>query len=167
MKKFTFIFAIIGMVLLQSCSSSDDRIDHDTIAEVFEVTATFNPQNNFSRTILLNPAIYNSDKVLVYRLAGNVNGRDLWNLLPQNYFFNDGTFSHSYNFDFTNADVNIFMEGYDLAGLPPGATYNQTFRVVIIPAFASNFRVAAFDVTDYYAVISNFGINDNTIKKLQ
>ena len=100
MKKFTFIFAVIGMVLLQSCSSSDDRIDHDTIAEVFEVTATFNPQNNFSRTILLNPAIYNSDKVLVYRLAGNVNGRDLWNLLPQNYFFNDGTFSHSYYFVF-------------------------------------------------------------------
>jgi hypothetical protein len=165
MKKFTFLFAIIGMIMLQSCTTSDDRIDYDTIAEVFEVNATFNAQNGFSRTVILDPTIYSSDKVLVYRLAGIYQGRDVWNLLPQNYFFNDGTFSHSYNFDFTYADVNIFMEGYELAQLPAGDTYNQTFRIVIIPASASNFRVG-YNVNDYDSVINAFGIDDTVVKKL-
>lgn len=168
MKKITLVLTIIGMMMFQSCTREEvvrDLQDNDTISEVFEVgSVNFNPFNNFSFFGTLNPPIFPSDKVLIYRLSGVDGNRDVWRLLPQNYFFNNGTLSHSYNFDFTTNDFSIFMEGFDLAGLPPQWIQNQVFRVVIIPAFSSNFKV---DVTNYDAVMNHLGLTEDDVKTLE
>jgi hypothetical protein len=56
--------------------------------EVFEVTTSFNSNNNYSSLVEFN---HNpSDAVLVYHLCDTVNGQDIWKLMPQTYYFSDG-----------------------------------------------------------------------------
>ena len=56
MKKITLLIAFIGMITLQSCTVNEvrDNVDNDTIAEVFEVTRSFNTGNNFSTFVVRN-----------------------------------------------------------------------------------------------------------------
>ena len=67
MKKITLILVFIGMIALQGCTIEEnpDYVDNDTISEVFEVTRSFSPQNEYSSLITLNPPILDSDVVLV------------------------------------------------------------------------------------------------------
>jgi hypothetical protein len=60
------------------------------------------------------PPIYSSDVVLVYRLAGSNSQGDVWNLLPESFYFSNGALDFGYKFDYTNRDVDIYMIGNDL-----------------------------------------------------
>ena len=100
--------------------------------------------------------------VLVYRLAGTVNGRDLWEFLPETYYFADGTRDFSYNFNFTNSFVDIYLNGNDLISVPSGNRLNQIFRIVVVPANLIN----AVDKNNYQSVMDTLKINEIHIKKI-
>ncbi|WP_338375226.1 hypothetical protein [uncultured Flavobacterium sp.] len=168
MKKITLVLAFIGMITLSSCTVNEvverDIVDYDTISEVFEVTTSFSSNNNFSRLVTFNPPIYSSDMVLVYRLSGYSNGTDYWKLLPETFYFNDGTLDYKFNYNFTRYDVELYMEGFELWNLSTQITNNQTFRIVVIPAAFTN--KSAVDYSDYNATIEMLGYTNSEIKKL-
>lgn len=169
MKKLTLILAFIGMITLNSCSNDDD-VDNDTIAHAIEFPpVNFNSAGGYG--VFLNyPQIYSSDMVLVYRLAGNDGGLDVWSLLPETFYFDDGTLDFRYNFDFTSTNVNVYLEGFDLPGINPNYTSNQIFRVVIIPAYLTNKSVSGkntVDFKDYNAVVKAYHIKESDIKKMK
>jgi hypothetical protein len=170
MKKITLFLMLIGMITLQSCNNDDPipvQIDNDTISEVIEITnVNFTTQNNFSALVTINPPIFNSDMILVYRLDNVINGQDVWRLLPQTYFFGQGA-ELDYNFDFTTTDVSIFIDANfnpDTAGFQ--WTRNQIFRIVIIPGFFGN-RMAFTDFSNYNATIEQFGLKDKPIRQIK
>ena len=170
MKKITLVLAFIGMITLSSCSREeviiqDDGIDFDTIAEVFEVTTTFGPVNDYSSLVTFNPPIFNSDMILVYHLYDVVNGDDVWRLLPQTYFLGSGV-ALDYNYDFTRFDVNLFLESnVNLNTIPVTWTNNQTFRLVVVPgAFGKNSKI---DYSNYKATIDMLGYTNSKIIKLK
>ncbi len=168
MKKITLVLAFIGMITLNSCTVNEvverDIVDYDTISEVFEVTTSFGTNNDFSRLVTFNPPIYNSDMVLVYHLYDVVNGSDVWRLMPQTYYFDNGA-ELDYNFDFTRYDVNLFLDSnFNLDSFSSAWTQNQTFRIVVVPAAFTNRSVV--DYSDYNATIKMLGYEKSTIKKL-
>lgn len=155
---YTLLIAL-SFILFQSCTIEDNTeyIDNDTISEAFEITTSFNSTNGYSKLVTLNPAIFNSDVVLVYRLSGvTTQGNDIWKLIPEMYFFNDGTLDFGYKFDFTKNDVRIFMVGNELQTVVSEYKTNQVFRIVIVPAYFSK----TVDITNINAVLSALKINE-------
>ncbi len=171
MKKFTIFFAIIGMLSFQYCTVHDTTpiktTDNDTISEVWEFTRSFTTTNNFSNLITFPHAIYTSDMVLVYRLSGVSSGADVWKLLPESYFMGNGTLDFRYDFDFTRYDVNIFMDGFDLAGVSNSYRTNQVFRVVVIPGYFGNKNTNTVDFKDYKAVLNAYHIDPTRVLKIK
>ena len=165
MKKIITLIAVVGMLSLQSCTTTTDTnyVDNDTVSEVFETNAvSFTPTNNYIIRYNFPATIYDSDVVLVYRLAGVVNGKDLWEFLPETYYFADGTRDFSYNFNFTNTYVDIYLNGNDLISVPSGNRLNQIFRIVIVPAsFATSLKSK-----NYIAVMAALNIKENQIQKI-
>lgn len=167
MKKILTLFAIVGLVAFSSCSS-DDVPDNDTISEVYEVSnVNFTAANDYNPIIPLNPAIFDSDMVVLYRLAGVENGQDVWKMTPELYYFANGTFNFGYNFNFTKNDVSIYLDGNDLASVATTFRTNQIFRIVIIPGYFSNKSVNKPDFSDYNAVIKKYNIDDSNLKKIK
>ncbi|WP_338645733.1 hypothetical protein V5J73_10640 [Flavobacterium sp. KS-LB2] len=164
MKKITLFLVFIGMMTLQSCEVTEinDTVDNDTISEVFEVTTSFNSNNNYTTLVTFNPPIYSSDVVLVYHLYDTVNGEDIWKLMPQTYYFSDGG-ELDFNFDYTRYNVNIFLSAnFSLNTLPSSWTQNQTFRIAVIPA---NFA-ATVNKNNIDAVMSALKVDKTEIQKI-
>lgn len=165
MKKFTLILAFIGMITLQSCNTNDD-IDNDTIAEVFEYSNVNFLPNDYSVLLEYPHPIFTSDMVLVYRLSDITNqGDDIWKPLPETFYFDDGTLDFRYDFNFTQFDAEVYMDGFDLAGLSSSVRLNQVLRVVVIPAFLG--KTNSVDLNDYNAVVKAYNIDENKIIKVQ
>lgn len=154
--------------MLQSCTVNEveDNVDNDTISEVFEVTTSFGTSNNFSRIVNFNPPIYTSDMVLVYHLYDVVNGSDVWRLMPQTYYFDNGA-ELDYNYDFTRYDVNLFLDSnVSLSSFSSSWLQNQTFRIVVVPGYLSGKGIAV-DHSNYDETLKMYGLEDAKIKKLQ
>lgn len=166
MRKFTLVIAFIGMITLQGCTKSSNSTDNDTISEVFEYSNVNFLPNSYSVVLNFPHTLYTSDMVLVYRLSGIYQGSDIWKLLPETYYFDDGTLSFRYDNDFTRYDAEVHLEGYDLAGLSNDFKLNQVLRVVVIPAYVTN-KMSKVNLNDYNAVIKAFHINENKIIKVQ
>lgn len=173
MRKITLILALIGMITLQSCTKEeiivqDDGIDYDTISEVFEYTnVDFNSANGFGVYLDYPYTIYNSDMVLVYHLYDNVNGQDVWRLMPQTYYFNGGG-ELDYNFDFTTTEAFVFLDAnFDMNTLDASWTQNQIFRVVVVPANFGNRMATSLDYNDYNAVIKYYNIDEAKMSKIK
>ena len=165
MKKITLIVAFIGMITLQSCSNNDNNIDNDTISEVFEYTNVNFLPNDYSVVLIYPHSILSSDMVLVYRLSGSFQGEDIWKLLPETYYFDDGTLDLRYDFDFTRFDAELHLEGFDLAGVSNGYKLNQIFRVVVVPGYFG--KNSKMNFNDYKAVIKVLNINESKLIKIQ
>jgi hypothetical protein len=171
MKKITLLLAFIGMITLQSCVREEvvvqDTFDSDTISEVFQYNnVNFTSGNGYTVLLDFPHSIYNSDMVLVYRRAGNSSAGAIWKLLPETYYFDDGTLDFGYQNDFTRFDAEVTLFGFDLPGLSSDFRLNQTFRVVIIPGFFGNRSANPVDFKDYEAVINYYGINDENVKEI-
>jgi len=159
MKKITFVLAVIGMITLGSCSTNNDNVDNDTISEVFRYNGVNFLPNDYSVVLDFPHSIYESDMVLVYRLSGYFQGEPIWKLLPETYYFDDGTLDFRFDNDFTRFDTEVHLEGFDLANLSNDVKLNQTLRVVVIPAaFGKRDTV---DFKDYKAVVKAFHIDDS------
>jgi len=177
MKKLLSLVSIV-LFTFASCSSDDGGIGPqgppgppgedglDGLGWTFEETVNFQyfqDLNMYSAFITIpenvatiNP---NADAVLVYRLEV-ADGTDTWSLIPQNFFLEGGIIQYVYNH--TASDVEILIDGnFNLSNLSTGFTNDQTFRVVVVPSdFAVDHDV---DVSDYRAVMSALGIQENEI----
>lgn len=164
MKKITLFLVFIGMMALQSCEVTEvyDDVDNAPRNEVFEVTTSFNSNNNYSSLVTFDPPIYTSDSVLVYHLYDVVDGQDVWKLMPQTYYFNDGG-ELDFNFDYSRFNVKIFLEAnFNLNTLPLTWTQNQTFRIVVIPdGFSKTVNKNNID-----SVMSALNVNKSEVKKV-
>jgi hypothetical protein len=110
-------------------------------------------------------SIFSSEMVLVYRLSDVFQGEDVWKLLPETYYFNDGTLDYRFDYNFTRFDAEVYLEGYDLGGLYCSVRLNQVFRVVVIPAaFGKN---STADYSDYNKVVKAYNIDESKIIKIQ
>lgn len=165
MKKITLFLVFIGMMTLQSCEVTevyDAPIVNTPRTEVFEVTTSFSSSNNFSSLVVFDPPIFNSDSVLIYHLYDVVNGQDVWKLMPQTYYFNDGG-SLNYNFDYTKFDAKIYLSAnFNLKTLDASWTKNQTFRIVIVP----NGYAKTMNKNDINSVLSALNVSKGEIKKI-
>lgn len=164
MKKIITILVLLGMFSLQGCTTATEPnyVDNDTISEVIEVTTSFNSTNNYSKLVSLVPPIFTSDMILVYRLSAIVNGQDVWKLLPETFFYADGTMNFGYNYDFSKNDVNIYMVGNDLPSVTNPFRVNQVIRIVIVPGKLVN----AIDKNNYLQVINALNINKDHVQKI-
>ncbi len=169
MKRIFLLLTVAAMTAFTGCSNDDDRVDRDTISEVFEINqnTTFTAANNYTINYTLNPQIYSSDMILVYRLSGTNGGNDVWEALPQTYYFNSGADDLMYTFDFSVNDLNIYIDSTFPAEDAPAFSVNQVFRVLIIPAYNSGAKTSnAVDLTDYNAVMQAYNLSDKNIKTI-
>jgi hypothetical protein len=170
MKKITLVLAFIGMITLQSCTVNEDNgngIDNDTIGEVWEYNNNVNFlfSNNYTSTLFFPRQTYNSDMILLYRLDGVVNGQDIWKIMPQTFYFNDGTLDFRYDFEFTTTKAVVYLEGFDLEGISTAFRTNQVIRVVVVPGFFG--KNGTIDYSDYNSVINAYNIDESKIIKIQ
>ena len=166
MKKIITILAVIGMFSLQGCTTTTDSnyVDNDTIAEVFElknINFVFDSTDGYIIYQKLTPTIYDSDVILIYRLAGTLNSNTpIWQPIPRTLFLSQGELD--YDFDFSKEDFTIYAGGTYKFSLTPQYLNNQTFRIVIVPgSFA-----ASVDTHNYNAVMSALKIKENQIQKI-
>jgi hypothetical protein len=157
MKRILSLISVFAL-LLTSCEGDPgppgfdglDGLDGEIIASsAFEIEVDFNAANNFEFIEPYGFTVLPSDVTLVYILWDTSNGLDIWRLMPQTVTFDDG--SLVYNFDFTQEDVRLFLDGTtDFNALDNVWTQGQIFRVVVIPAD----NIDGIDVSNINAVLN-------------
>jgi hypothetical protein len=149
----------------------EDGLDGDSfLGTVFEIQGDFTSENDFSLYFAFpeSTVVYESDVVLVYILweqttieGGEV--LDVWRLLPQTVFLDEGILQ--YNYDFTYADVLIFLGGtIDFNTLLPGEAEDQIFRIAILPADYAESK--SLDVSDYNSLMKSLNFNPDAVRKI-
>jgi len=142
------------------------------VAQSFETTVDFTaPDYSVFVPYPSNIEVFPNDMTLIYILFDEVPGNnggtvDVWRLLPQTLYTDFGEFQ--YNFDFTNGDATIFLDGpasTNFNNLTTADLNNQTFRIVILPAELANNPL--LDVTDYNAVMNLANLNTDDIIKIE
>lgn len=141
MKKIFLFLAVASASFFASCSSDDDApsyIDNDTYAESFDVNVnlTLDATGRYSVLVPLDPPIFNSDVVLVYRRMVDNEGFTVWQPIP-NTIFLGGTDEVNYDFNFRPNDVSIIADGTINLAANLQFINNQTFRIVLVPAFVA------------------------------
>lgn len=133
------------------------------VGEVFEIIGDFTQDGNFGLSGGYGFDILESDKVLIYRLADlDPEGNDIWKLIPQVVFHQNGIFT--YDYDFTFYDYSIYMSGeFDLNSLEAGFTDDQVFRVLIVPADRIDLRM---DFSDHYGVLKMLKVDEEDIQRI-
>lgn len=157
MKRILSLISVFAL-LLTACEGEPgppgfdglDGLDGAIIASsAFEIEIDFNAANNFEFIEPYGFTVLPSDVTLVYILWDTSNGQDIWRLMPQTVTFVDG--SLVYNFDFTQQDVRLFLDGTtDFNALDNVWTQGQIFRVVVIPAD----NIDGIDVSNINAVLN-------------
>jgi hypothetical protein len=155
----------------QNGQDGEDGLDGDSfLGTVFEIQGDFTSENDFSLYFAFpeSTVVYESDVVLVYILweqttieGGEV--LDVWRLLPQTVFLDEGILQ--YNYDFTYADVLIFLGGtIDFNTLLPGEAEDQIFRIAILPADYAESK--SLDVSDYNSLMKSLNFNPDAVRKI-
>ncbi len=166
------LLLITTAALLWSCEGpigpegppGQDGLDGVTIVgEVFEIGGSFTQDGNFGLRGEYGFDILESDKVLIYRLADlDQDGNDIWKLIPQVVFHENGIFT--YDYDFTFYDYSIYMSGdFDLNSLEAAFTDDQVFRVLIVPADRIDLRL---DFSDHYGVLDMLKVDEEAIPRI-
>lgn len=169
MSKIIMLLVVIAIgTSFMSCAGPEGpRGETGPDSSVYEYrNVSFNPSNQytFSRGISLKL----EDNVLIYRLSGVINSTTpVWQLIPRTIYFDNGD-EFDYDYDFTRVDFAIYVGGnYDYT-TETLLLNNQIFRVVVIPAqFVNRGVIKNLDLTDYYAVVKAYNIDENSIKKIK
>jgi hypothetical protein len=156
MKKLLSLIVITSLLFV-SCSDGEpgppgqdglDGLDGvNIVGQAFEVEVDFvGDEYSIFADIPGNIEVLDSDIVLVYWLEAVEDGADVWSMLPQTFYFDDGQFQYNYNH--TAFDVNIYLQGnIDLGTLGDAYTQDQIFKIVVLPVdYATN---ASFDVSNF------------------
>lgn len=163
MRKLFTLLALVGVLSLQSCTITDDVYVEDTsVSQVFEVPTSFTASNNYSKQIIFNAKLYASDEVLVYRLIGSAQGKNIWKLLPEAHYFNDGAFDFGYEFDYSSRDVTVYLVGDNLNTVPTSFRLNQVLQVVIVPGSYAK----TINKNDYFDLVSKLHLKESAIQKI-
>jgi len=186
MKNLSIAFLSVVVIFLNACEGpigpqgppgqrgEQGEPGVNIVGSVFEIITDLTASGNFG--ILVNfqdefgLEVLPSDAVLVYILWDEIedsegNPLPIWRQLPQTVFLEDGMFL--YNFEHTDLDVDIFLEGpYDFNTLPDVWTIDQVFRVVVVPADFINTN-ARYDFSDYHATLELLGIDDSDVKRIE
>jgi hypothetical protein len=152
-------FISVFALLLTSCTGDQGPPGFDGpqgppgrefVGSAFEIVIDFNAADNFEFFEPYGFEVFPSDVTLVYIEWEVDNGAPIWRLLPQSvYFDNDSVLV--YNFDFTQQDVRIFLDGTtNFNTLDPIWTRNQAFRIVVLPAG----NVDGMDVSNLETVLN-------------
>ena len=158
----------VSVLLLFSCEGEQGPPGFDglngidggiIVSNAFEIQVDFNLANNYEIIEPYGFDVYPYDVTLVYILWETLDGQDIWRLIPQSVEFPDGMLT--YNFDFTQNDVRLFLDGTtNFSLLAPEWTDNQVFRVVVVPAD----NVDGLDISNLNAVMKANNI-ESFIKK--
>jgi len=179
MKKIFLLLTVFGIITLSSCTGPQGPPGYpgqngvngtngvNVSSEVFElknINFGLNSNNQWTYYQTLNPVIFDSDNLLIYRLTGTIDANTpIWQLIPRTLFLSQGELD--YDYDYSKQDFTLYAGGtYDISTTP---TYinAQTFRIVIVPGYFSSKRQAV-DLNDYNAVIKAYGLNDTNVKVL-
>lgn len=160
MKKIFLLLSIVGSLTFTGCSKDDDHDTYSQTVDLNDVDLGYDVNTGrYALVYPLNPNIYDSDVVLVYRKV-NDDGYIVWQPLPRTLYLSDGN-EVDYDFNFDTQSLLIYSDATFDLGTAPEFTDHQTFRVVIVPSgFAST-----VDVNDYNAVMS--AINQSGMKVQQ
>lgn len=172
MKKITSIILLFTAVLILSCEGPVGPPGQDgeaLIGTIFEMQGDFKASNNYELYFNFpnNFEIYDTDVVLVYILweTTTVNGNqtDVWRLMPQSRFIDNGVIQ--YNFDHTVNDVRVFLETtFDYGDLLPSETDDQIFRIAVLPADFMATKKSA-EINDLNILMNSNELIFNVIKK--
>jgi hypothetical protein len=177
MKTITRIFILAAFTIFMACEGpaglpGQDGLDGDSlIGSVFEIEGDFTAANDYSLYFSFPTTIkvFDSDVVLVYILWEQVQSNsggalDVWRLLPQTIILSEGILQ--YNYDFTKADVQVFLEGsIDFRTLLPSEALDQVFRIVVLPASFANSK--SVDILDLNSLMKSMGTNPFKIEKIE
>ncbi|PWA07439.1 hypothetical protein [Flavobacterium psychrotolerans] len=174
MKKIVALLAVVVLTVFSSCEGpqgmpgANGQNGYSAESEVFElknINFGYDANKGYNIYQTLNPQIYASDNILIYRLSGTIDASTpIWQLIPRTLFLSQGELD--YDYDFSKEDFTIYAGGtYDLSQTP---TYiqSQTFRIVIVPGYFSGKSTRKVDLNDYDAVIKAYNINDTQVKVL-
>lgn len=185
MKTITGIILVFALAFLASCEGEPgppgrdglDGLDGESfLGSVFEIEGDFTSSNNYNLYFQFpsNITVYDTDVVLVYILwdiaeDNSGNPIDVWRLLPQTVVLrNENTGNDEvlqYNFDYTFADVQVFLEGtIDFNTLLPAETDNQVFRIVVFPA--DFITQKGLDISDYSMMMKSLGVKKDLAQKI-
>ena len=180
MKTITGIILVFALAVLASCEGEPGPPGRDGqngqdgesfLGSVFEIEGDFTSQNDYTLYFEFPGSItvYDTDVVLVYilwEIAEDNSGEliDVWRLLPQTVVLDEGVLQ--YNYDYTFADVQVFLEGtLDFNTLLPAETDDQIFRIVVFPA--DFITKKALDVSDYNLLIQSLGVKKDFVQKIE
>ena len=177
MKTITGLFLMLLFAVFSSCEGPVGPVGPpgppgepgvNILGSVFEIEGNFeSPEYTISFEFPDDFEIYDSDVVLVYILWSQENELDIWRLLPQTQIFEDDQGNVDvvqYNYDYTVADVLIYLEG-TVDEFLEGETDNQVFRIAVLPAdFVAKKSV---DIYNYDDVVKSLEINPSAIRKLE
>lgn len=171
-KAFVYLSLAMSMVLA-SCigpQGMSGEPGYSAEAEVFElrnINFDYNAVDGYTIYRSLNPNIYASDNILIYRMTSTINQQTpVWQSIPRTFFLGNGQ-ELDYDFNFSKQDFTIYAGGnFNLATMPVYLT-NQTFRIVIIPGYFSNKAAQKnIDYSDYNAVVKAYHILESKVKPL-
>ena len=135
----------------------------NVVGQTFEATVDLvAPEYSVFVEIPSGVEVLDSDVILVYLLESVEDGEDVWSLLPQTFYLEDGEVQYNYNH--TTFDVNVYLHGtVNLDDLGPEFTEDQTFRMVVVPSdFALNSNV---DLSSYQSVKAALNLSEKNITK--
>ena len=131
------LVSLLSVLLFMSCvveEGIDGRDGGLIVSSAFEIVVDFNANNNYEIVEPYGFDVFEYDVTLVYILWETDNGQDVWRLLPQSAIFVGGA-TLTYNFDFTQTDVKLFLEGTaNFDNLSAVWTQDVVFRIVVVPA---------------------------------
>lgn len=175
MKKIPLLLAAISATaLFQSCTTEEYYVTQENIyvSEVFEKRANLLRERGYSETFRFSEPSYEGDMVLIYILWEIDNGADVWRLVPQDVHLGGGDLV-TYNYDFTNNDFKIFLDGnFNLDEMTDqeysSIALNQLFRIVVVPGrvLQNMDSKTQIDHSDYEATIKHYGLQNKTIHQL-
>jgi hypothetical protein len=170
MKKIFLLLAMVSTAAFTGCTINDDQPDvienNYFEAEAFHldgINLGFEPTTGrYEYLVEFDQPLFPSDVILVYRWTSD-NGTGVWQQIPRTLHLNQFD-EVDYDFNFNRNDLLIFVDAtFDLATTPEFRN-NQSFRVVIIPAYDPT--EGRIDFSDYNAVAQRFNIKEANIKAL-
>ena len=115
---------------------------------------------------------YKSDAILVYALwdsknLGNGEFKDIWRLLPQTAFLEEGILIYNYEHSFEGVEL-IMDANFDLstADIGPNELDDWVIRLVFVPGYylENGRNSSSVDFNDYEAVEKHYNLSDNPVK---
>ena len=184
MRRLGLLFGLLISIVTLSCEGPtgppgppgppgfDGQDGVNILGQVYDIVVDLTPPSYsfLSEFAIDAPSVevFETDVVLVYVLTGQIDDPsgpiDIWELLPQTRFFDQGLLI--YNYDYTFTDVNIFLEAnFDLGTLPPAFTDNQIFRIAILPADGAGME--GLDVSNMQEVMDYLQLEPNSVPRFE